>query len=274
MPVDIVVAMLIAWAIGKANRVGRAVNGLTDAALDAAALRVHSVVVEKLGGDPAVRQLMNEARTTNGAVSPQTRVAAELSISRAVADDRRFGADLEQATAPAAPAPTASGAGARTYSGNVGVTGDINAEGSVTIESVVNQVKRRPVLATLVVVGALALLAFFADRLLGTTTSSDQTAGGPAAIAGTWTASDGSGTKTFGSDGGQCDGFYYSNGVPLDIGGPMTCTISSKPDTDGRYTLVVTQSPNRARYSVEFTDAEHATVFDSSGVALYDLERF
>ncbi|WP_329405228.1 hypothetical protein OG563_25220 [Nocardia vinacea] len=64
-------------------------------------------------------------------------------------------------------------------------------------------------------------------------------------------------------------------GKPLDIGGgPMTCVISGKADADGRYCLVVTQSPNRSTYKVEFSDADHAVVFDSAGTRLYELERF
>ncbi|WP_327095846.1 hypothetical protein OIE68_38800 [Nocardia vinacea] len=54
----------------------------------------------------------------------------------------------------------------------------------------------------------------------------------------------------------------------------MTCVISGKADADGRYCLVVTQSPNRSTYKVEFSDADHAVVFDSAGTRLYELERF
>lgn len=52
----------------------------------------------------------------------------------------------------------------------------------------------------------------------------------------------------------------------------MTCVISGKADADGRYCLVVTQSPNRSTYKVEFSDADHAVVFDSAGTRLYELE--
>ncbi|MEU4711181.1 hypothetical protein AB0G00_32630 [Nocardia salmonicida] len=54
----------------------------------------------------------------------------------------------------------------------------------------------------------------------------------------------------------------------------MTCTIASKPDAQGRYTLVVMQSPDHASYHVLFTNAEHASVYGSFGSKRYDLERF
>ncbi|MGW6619710.1 hypothetical protein ACWF99_00685 [Nocardia sp. NPDC055002] len=277
MTVEIAVAMLIAWAVGKANRVGKPINGLTDEALDLAVNRVRNAVVAKLGGDPAVQQLLNEARATNGAVSSATQVAAERSISVAVAGDSGFSAELDRLTAPPTPPPAPAGSGSQYNNSGTfaGVMGGISATGPVNVKSkIVHQAKRHPVLTTFVVVGAVALLGFSADRLMSDPTSGPQPGGGAEAMAGTWTASDGTGTKTFNSDGGRCDGFFYNNGEPLDIGGPMTCSISSKADTEGRYTLIVTQSPNRAKYLVEFTDAEHASVFDASGTELYDLERF
>ncbi|MGW5924219.1 hypothetical protein ACWFPY_34945 [Nocardia fluminea] len=277
MTVEIAVAMLIAWAVGKANRVGKPINGLTDEALELAVNRVRNVVVAKLGGDPAVQRLLNEARATNGAVSSATQAAAEQSVSVAVAGDSGFGAELARLTAPPTPPPAPAGSGSRYNNSGTfgGVMGDISTTGPVTVTSkIVHQAKRHPVLAMFVVVGAVALLGFSADRLISGPTSGAPPVRGTEAMAGTWKASDGTGTKTFGSDGGRCDGFFYSNGEPLDIGGPMTCTISSKPDAKGLYTLIVTQGPNRAEYLVEFTDPEHATVFDSSGTELYDLEGF
>lgn len=291
MTVEVAVAMLIAWAVGKANRVGTQINGLTDETLDLAVNRVRNAVVFKLGDDAAVRRLLEEARATNGSVSSVTQIAAERSIAAAIADDSRFAAELARVTAT----PTAPGTVSMNNSGNfAGVMGDIHSTGPVNVTSkIVNQAKNHPVLAAFVVVGAVALLGFSADRLMGGATDSLSSPGGAAgnsggssslsggdesvgsrAIVGTWTASDGTGTKTFNSDGGSCDGFFYSNGEPLDIGGPMTCSISSKPDAQGRYTLVVTQSPNRASYRVEFTDTDHASVFDASGSKLYELERF
>ncbi|MEZ0340101.1 hypothetical protein ACAG25_08985 [Mycobacterium sp. pV006] len=92
---------------------------------------------------------------------------------------------------------------------------------------------------------------------------------------GAWEPSDGTSTKTFNED-GRCRGFYYvsSTGEPLDIGGAMTCQLSSKPDSSGRYRLSVTQGPNSATYLVEFNGADAATVYSKSGKQLYQLSRF
>ncbi|WP_179476133.1 hypothetical protein [Mycolicibacterium vinylchloridicum] len=92
-------------------------------------------------------------------------------------------------------------------------------------------------------------------------------------LVGTWESSDNTGTKSFSSD-GRCDGFFYNSGKPLDIGGPMECALASKPDSAGRYKLVVTQGPNKATYSVQFSGDDAATVYAKDGTRLYDLTRF
>lgn len=91
---------------------------------------------------------------------------------------------------------------------------------------------------------------------------------------GTWTASDGTGTKTFGGNGAQCDGFYYHQGKPLDIGGPASCTLSSTPDSQNRYSLMVKQGPNQATFKIAFDKADHAVVYGSNGTKLYELNKF
>lgn len=90
---------------------------------------------------------------------------------------------------------------------------------------------------------------------------------------GTWTSSDGTSNKVFDED-GRCKGFFYDDGKPLDIGGPMSCQLSSKPTSSGRYQLNVTQGPNEATYLVEFNGDDAATVYTRSGSKLYQLERF
>lgn len=70
-------------------------------------------------------------------------------------------------------------------------------------------------------------------------------------LAGTWTPSDGSGTKIINAD-GSCTGMYYNGTAPLDIGGPETCTLSSST-SNGAYTLVVQQSPNTMSYRATFS---------------------
>lgn len=97
---------------------------------------------------------------------------------------------------------------------------------------------------------------------------------GPApSLAGTWTASDGSSAKVFSED-GSCENAYYNDGKPLDIGGPMSCHLSSAADSNGRYKLMVTQGPNRATYLVEFRGDDAADVLEPNGTLLYSLSRF
>lgn len=87
----------------------------------------------------------------------------------------------------------------------------------------------------------------------------------PRIIVGSWTSSDNAGTKSFSGNNGPCEGFYYHNGQPLDIGGPMTCRISSQSDANGRYTLQVTQKPNQASFKIAFDSADQASVYSSDG---------
>ena len=89
---------------------------------------------------------------------------------------------------------------------------------------------------------------------------------------GTWTSSDRE-TKVF-RENGACEGAFYLEGKPLDIGGPMTCALSSKPDSSGRYQLMVRQSPNQATYLVEFKSSDEASVYTKSGQLLYTITRF
>lgn len=79
-------------------------------------------------------------------------------------------------------------------------------------------------------------------------------------IVGVWQPSDGSGIKTV-QESGACEGMYYSQGAPLDIGGPMTCSMGESANDKGRYTLVVSQPPNTATYTLDFADDDHVTVY-------------
>lgn len=96
--------------------------------------------------------------------------------------------------------------------------------------------------------------------------------GGAPNLTGNWTADDGTATKVI-SEAGACRGMFYNGGKPLDIGGGMTCSLSDKKGTNGRYTLVVSQPPNQSTYQVEFNGNDAATVYDGSGARLYSMKR-
>lgn len=91
-------------------------------------------------------------------------------------------------------------------------------------------------------------------------------------LVGNWHADDGSGTKVI-NEQGQCRGMYYAGGEPLDIGGGMTCSLSNVKNEQGRFSLVVSQPPNQATFTVEFDSKNQATVYSSSGSKLYSMSR-
>ena len=186
---------------------------------------------------------------------------------------------------------------------NVG--GDKVGRDKIHNQTFVQQVHRHPIAATLVALLLLGGAGWGAYGLFGGNTGDATTSNGsttpngssptngntapnvntpaptagqplrdPGLLVGNWQPSDKSDTKSFTSNGGACEGFFYNQGAVLDIGGPMTCSISSQPDTNGRYTLQVTQKPNRASYKIAFDSSDQATVYSSSGVEMYRVTRF
>ncbi|WP_394613521.1 hypothetical protein JNUCC0626_26765 [Lentzea sp. JNUCC 0626] len=158
--------------------------------------------------------------------------------------------------------------------------GSINASGNGTIagRDVRNSHNKKVNFGGILVAAVAIVALFFAGKavivnMTGDSGAADSTEVTSKAV-GTWTASDGTGTKTFGGNGAQCDGFYYHQGKPLDIGGPMSCTLSSAPDAQNRYSLMVKQGPNQATFKIEFDQADHAVVYGSNGAKLYELTKF
>ncbi|WP_371659510.1 hypothetical protein [Streptomyces sp. NBC_00280] len=272
MGMDVVVGMLIMWAAGKVRRVGREFNGLTDHALELTAQRLWDVVEAKLGTDPAIQRLVSESQQ-NGDATVLARTRAETVLQNAADHDPRFAAALEAIVSSQA------GGGDTSAATDVPSSG-IHAGGSVITGAnfghikantkIINYAARNPLASGIVIVLVL-VAAFLGIRALTTSSGGDEKADS-AAMVGNWKTSDSSSPKVFGED-GRCAGFYYNNGAPLDIGGPMTCTISSTPDADDRYTLVVTQSPNQATYKVAFDTADHALVYSSMGQKIYEMNR-
>ena len=263
MGMEVVVGFLIAWAAGRARRVGRRINGLTDQALDHAVDQVWLVIAAKLGADPAIQRLVTEARET-GDASVEIRADAARVLQQTADGDPEFAARLRSA-ASAADSET----GRNNWTGtNSGVTfGSVTAGGSVTIKNkVTNYVKRNPLVAVAVTVAVLLIAVWLVASALSKPNISNDT------MVGTWASSDGTGTKIF-TGKGPCDGFYYNNGAPLDIGGPMTCALSSKPDAQGFYSLTVSQAPNQSSYKIQFDSVDHAVVYTNRGQRLYELSR-
>src|SRR5262249_891977 len=101
---EVVVGLVIAWAIAKARRVALRTDGVVDKVLDAALDRVGALVTKRLAGDSAVQQLEAEAAT--GEVSDRTRKRVELAVADAADNSPDFARELEAAVAAAKGAQT------------------------------------------------------------------------------------------------------------------------------------------------------------------------
>lgn len=254
MEPEIVVGLLIAMAAGRDRRLAPPSAGSTGAALDSAMDRVHAVVVARLGGSEAVERLLVEAGTERGAVTGRTRADAVRAIADTARADPAFAAALDAAAGALEPAPDP---GLRLRLLAYARTHPAIAAALVTV-------------AIAVVAGIIGLIS--GDDLPSTESapSAPASAGpagtgkaGPDALIGTWTPSDGTAPKIFTANGGACTGF----------GADSTCTLATAPDPAGRYTLVVLESAESARYGVEFVAADHLVVYDAAGSRLYDLDR-
>lgn len=96
--------------------------------------------------------------------------------------------------------------------------------------------------------------------------------GGSPSLTGNWMADDGTGMKVITSD-GRCSGMYYLRpGEPLDIGGPMSCSMGTEKNGNGRYPLVVTQSPNQETLRLAFNGDDEVAVY-LSGDLLFTMTR-
>lgn len=89
-------------------------------------------------------------------------------------------------------------------------------------------------------------------------------------IVGVWEPDDGTGAKTINGD-GSCSGMFYNSGRPLDIGGPMTCSLSAE-ESGGLHTLVVRQEPNQQELGIEFVDADTVEVYEGT-TRLFTMKR-
>jgi len=274
---DQVVGLLVEGAVHRARRQAPFTVDAADRRSTSPADRVWVVVLDHLGCPDWLAALRD------GAVTPSARETAVAEVEDAASRDPAFGDRLRTALrGQVTQSAHATGAGHTAtrspgaFQGNV-----LQAGGNITITQWIGQRYRAN--PTAFIAMALAVFAvvvasgYGVVRAIapsaGSSTSADA-GSGPEEFAGTWSTGSGSDVKTFSQNGGPCKGFYYNAGEPLDIGGPMTCTISSKPDAQGRYSLRVVQSPNEATYRISFDAADHATVYGSDGGVLYELSRF
>lgn len=88
---EVAVGFLVAWFARKA---GKRLDGMADEVMDAQLDRLHAVVMRKLGGDSALKQLESEA-VDAGEVGTRTQARVRLALEEAVEQDPAFAADLE-----------------------------------------------------------------------------------------------------------------------------------------------------------------------------------
>lgn len=97
--IEIAIGYLFAWAVRKAQRVAGQADDEVDRALDVGMVRLHDVVGRKLGDDPALQRLTEEAEGGRESLSDRTRERVLLALEAADETDDGFAADLEQAVA-------------------------------------------------------------------------------------------------------------------------------------------------------------------------------
>lgn len=88
----------------------------------------------------------------------------------------------------------------------------------------------------------------------------------PLNLEGMWSASDGS-TKIFGSN-GLCQNMMAGH-----TGGSQTYVLSKTKDSNGRYTLLVSQPPNKRMLYVNDSSENKVDVFDNSGNLLWTMTK-
>jgi len=139
--VDLVAGYLFAWAVRKFRRVGAAADAEVDRVLDAAGDKLHELVSTRLGHDPSLARLEQEAKA--GVDSERTRRRVQDAVEQAAEDDPTFAAQLGEILAELASGQswqqvTHTGSVRQHNTGgtaiaNTGVVGgDITVDGSVT----------------------------------------------------------------------------------------------------------------------------------------------
>ncbi|MBI0314356.1 phosphorylase family protein, partial [Streptomyces javensis] len=95
--VELAVGYLFAWAVRKARRVVGRADVKVGQSLDAGMDRLHGVVAARLGFDPALERMVEEAASGLGEPTDRTRRWLKLSLEDAVERDTAFADALRQA---------------------------------------------------------------------------------------------------------------------------------------------------------------------------------
>lgn len=87
--IEVAIGLLVTWLARKAKRVGQQVDADVDQVLDTGVAKLHELVVDRLGSDPAVVKLHAEV-TETGAASDRTKDRVRLAVEQAFEDAPEF----------------------------------------------------------------------------------------------------------------------------------------------------------------------------------------
>ncbi|MCX5054760.1 MULTISPECIES: hypothetical protein [unclassified Streptomyces] len=139
--IEIAVGYMFAWAVRKAKRVGGRADAEVDRGLDAGMDRLHDLVSRKLGEDPALHRLAEEAQAGQDQASDRTRQRVQLALEDAAEQDPRFREALDRAVEQlqrlSRPSDGASaGDGGVAVGGNVDIRADHGSAAALTMGDV------------------------------------------------------------------------------------------------------------------------------------------
>lgn len=93
--VELSVGYVFAWKVRKARLVAGRTSGEVDRALEGGMDRLHGLVSRKLGQDPALAQVEEEAGEGQASLSDDTRQWLALSLNNSARKDTEFAAALK-----------------------------------------------------------------------------------------------------------------------------------------------------------------------------------
>jgi len=120
----VVAGYVIAWVVRKVKRAGGRLDGEVDAVMDAGLDKLHEVVAVKLGTDPALTDLHEEA-AADQQVSELTRQRIELAVQAAARRDEVFAQTVTALVEQVRQAEHAGGRAAAVGRDAVAVAGDV-----------------------------------------------------------------------------------------------------------------------------------------------------
>ncbi|MFD9124864.1 hypothetical protein [Kitasatospora sp. NPDC059571] len=94
--VEVAAAMVFAWAVRKARRVGGKADGIVDDTIEELGNRAHDSVMGRLRGRAAVEAAQAEAEQALPVLAPEVRTGLERAIAEALEADPALQAALDQ----------------------------------------------------------------------------------------------------------------------------------------------------------------------------------